>query len=364
MDTSIEDKVNLICCNLQEIQGKDILEKIVAARPLNVYWGTAPTGRIHIGYFVPMLKIADFLKAGCNVTILIADLHAYLDNMKSNLKQLESRKKYYEYMIKEMLKVLNVSIDKLNFIYGTEYQLDSMYTFDVYRLNALTTVNNAKHSGAEVVKSSDNPLLSSLQYSILQALDEVYLKADAQFGGIDQRKIFMYARTMLPKLENNTCDKTLKYHKRIHLMNELVPGITNQKKDTKDEFNIDSKMSASNEKSKIDLLDGNGVIRKKIKSAYCVPNDIEDNCLMVILEKILFRIMVHRNDTFKIKRKEEYGGDIEFINIDTVKEEFETGNIHPDDFKNGIYAYIIEIFSPIKEAFDTKDMKTLLSNSY
>jgi tyrosyl-tRNA synthetase len=43
------------------------------------------------------------------------------------------------------------------------------------------------------VKQSSNPLLSGLLYPGLQALDEEYLKCDAQFGGVDQRKIFMFA---------------------------------------------------------------------------------------------------------------------------------------------------------------------------
>ena len=44
--------------------------------------GTATTGKPHVAYFVPMSKIADFLRAGCEVTILFADIHGYLDNMK------------------------------------------------------------------------------------------------------------------------------------------------------------------------------------------------------------------------------------------------------------------------------------------
>ena len=58
------------------------LKKIVKERDLTLYWGTATTGKPHVAYFVPMSKIADFLMAGCKVTILFADLHAYLDNMK------------------------------------------------------------------------------------------------------------------------------------------------------------------------------------------------------------------------------------------------------------------------------------------
>jgi tyrosyl-tRNA synthetase len=42
--------------------------------------------------------------------------------------------------------------------------------------------------------------MSSLLYPILQALDEEYLGVDIQFGGVDQRKIFTFAREHLPKL--------------------------------------------------------------------------------------------------------------------------------------------------------------------
>jgi tyrosyl-tRNA synthetase len=38
-------------------------------RPLKIYWGTATTGKPHIAYFVPMAKIADFLRAGCEVLL-------------------------------------------------------------------------------------------------------------------------------------------------------------------------------------------------------------------------------------------------------------------------------------------------------
>jgi tyrosyl-tRNA synthetase len=51
-----------------------------------------------------------------------------------------------------------------------------------------------------VVKASDSPLLSGLLYPLLQALDEHYLKVDAQFGGVDQRKIFTFAEEHLPKI--------------------------------------------------------------------------------------------------------------------------------------------------------------------
>lgn len=63
-----EEKLNLIMRNLQEVLGEDNLKKIVKERDLKIYWGTATTGKPHIAYFVPMTKVADFLKAGCEVS--------------------------------------------------------------------------------------------------------------------------------------------------------------------------------------------------------------------------------------------------------------------------------------------------------
>ncbi|VEL22803.1 unnamed protein product [Protopolystoma xenopodis] len=64
---------------------------------------------------------------------------------------------------------------------------------DVYRLSASVSVHDARKAGAEVVKQVANPLVSGLLYPLLQALDEEHLGVTAQFGGVDQRKIFMLA---------------------------------------------------------------------------------------------------------------------------------------------------------------------------
>ena len=121
-----QQKYELITRNLAECLGEEKLKTILKERDLKIYWGTATTGKPHIGYFTPMSKIADFLKAGVEVTILFADLHAYLDNMKAPWELLELRTQYYEAVIKAMLKSINVSTDKLKFVKGTDYQLSKL----------------------------------------------------------------------------------------------------------------------------------------------------------------------------------------------------------------------------------------------
>lgn len=74
------------------------------------------------------------------------------------------------------------------------------------------TEHDAKKAGCEVVKQIRNPVLSGLLYPALQALDEHYLKVDAQFGGVDQRRIFTFSDKYLPMLG---------YERHIHLMNPM-----------------------------------------------------------------------------------------------------------------------------------------------
>ena len=125
--------------------------------------------------------------------------------------------------------------------------------------------------GAEVVKQVQHPLLSGLLYPGLQALDEQYLGCDAQFGGVDQRKIFTYAEKYLPALG---------YEKRSHLMNPMVPGLQG------------TKMSSSDADSKIDLLDTPAALKKKLKKAFCEPGNIADNGILSFCKYVIFPVLL------------------------------------------------------------------------
>merc|ERR1719317_1481239 len=253
------EKKAIIQRNLQETLGEDRIDEILKTRDLKIYWGTATTGKPHIAYFVPMSKLADFLKAGCEVTILFADLHAYLDNMKAPWELLQLRTQYYEHAIKAML-------------------------------TSIVTEHDARKAGAEVVKQVSHPLLSGLLYPGLQALDEQYLGVDAQFGGVDQRKIFTYAEKYLPALG---------YAKRAHLMNPMVPGLQG------------TKMSSSDEDSKIDLLDSAAGIKKKLKKAFCEPGNIADNGILSFCKYVIIPVAL-KGQPFVIDRPADFGGKIEF----------------------------------------------------
>ncbi|XWV25640.1 tyrosine-tRNA synthetase [Tupanvirus deep ocean] len=352
-----DDKLSLITSRLQEIIGLDELQKIIQSRPLKIYFGTAPTGRIHIGYLVPLLKIADFLKAGCEVKILFADLHAVLDNLKSTMQQVEFRTSYYEKMIKSILKNLNVPLDKLTFVRGSSFQLSQAYTMDMYKISTLATLHDAKKAGAEVVKQTDNPKMSGLLYPILQALDEQYLDVDAQFGGVDQRKLFTFAADVLPLIG---------YKKRIHLMNPMLTAINAMPKDSNENTNISEiKMSSSDLNSKIDMLDSKNEIKKKINRAYCLEGDLSFNPLMELMKHVTFPLLNNCGSSiFKINRKEIHGGPLSFSNYADLEKDFVEKKLHPQDLKTGIIDCLNLFMEPIRAEFNDKESQSLIKQAY
>ena len=260
-----EEKLALIKQNLDEVMKEDIIENIVLKeqRPLVIYWGTATTGRPHCGYFVPMMKIAHFLRAGCKVKVLLADVHGFLDNLKAPIELVKYRAEYYKFIISSLLRAVGVSLEKLEFVLGSSYQLSADYAMDLFRLSTIVTEHDAKKAGAEVVKQVDNATLSGLIYPLMQSLDEQHLGVDAQFGGVDQRKIFALAQETLSKVG---------YKTRAHLMNPMVPGLAG------------GKMSASDPDSKIDILDTADAVKKKLRKAYAAAGEVEGNGIISFVE--------------------------------------------------------------------------------
>ncbi|KAL1310755.1 hypothetical protein AAFC00_001007 [Neodothiora populina] len=331
-----QEQFDLICDNLQEVLNPEIIKHVleVEKRPLEVYWGTATTGRPHCGYFVPCLKIAQFLQAGCKVKVLLADIHGFLDNLKAPIELVEYRAVYYRFVITELLKAAGAPIEKLEFVLGSSYQLSKEYTMDRFRLESVTTMHDAKKAGAEVVKQVDNATLSSLIYPVMQALDEEYLKVDAQFGGVDQRKIFALAKDCLPKIG---------YKERAHLMNAMVPGLAG------------GKMSSSDPDSKIDLLDEPAVVQKKLKKAFAMPKVVEDNGVLSFVEYVLLpaSALKYGAQKFVVERRE--GGPLVYTDIKTMQDDYRADVLTPQLLKSAVTPALIDLLAPIQAAFKASE---------
>ena len=326
----IQKKLNLIKRNTAEILTAEELAELLKtkAEPV-VYLGNAPTGRPHIGYLIPAMKIRDFVNAGLKVKILLADLHAHLDNMKSPLELLAKRVEFYKLELSALYKSIGVDISKIEFVKGSDFQLNREYSLDVYRLAAQVSADRAKHAAAEVVKFGETPKLGGFLYPLLQTLDEEYLGADIQYGGLDQRKIFGFTRESHPKIGQQ---------KRVEIMTPMLPGIDG------------GKMSASEPGSKIDLLDDEETIAAKIKKAYCPEGDLADNGIMEFMKYVIMTLKEDSGEKLLVERAEKFGGNVEYKNYAELENDFVGKKLHPEDLKKALNKELVKILAPVREA--------------
>lgn len=273
-------------------------------------------------------------------------MHAFLDNLKAPVELINHRVTYYSYILTIVLRSLGVPLDKLEFVTGSSYQYSPEYSRDLFRYCAVTSEHDARKAGAEVVKQSASPPLSGLLYPLLQALDEEYLKVDVQFGGVDQRKIFILAEQTLPSLG---------YARRSHLMNAMVPGLAG------------GKMSSSDPNSKIDFLDSPAEVKKKIKAAVAAPGVVEENGLLAFIKAVIMPIATLQTSEkgtsqfaasdapegtlLSFLRKEEYGGNFHVTTYEQVEEAYKKEELHPGDLKATIVDSINKLLAPVQEEF-------------
>jgi tyrosyl-tRNA synthetase len=267
--------------------------------------------------------LSDFSKAGFKVKILLADLHGALDGTPWNV--LDKRYDFYKEAISQILIALGTDLKKIEFVKGSEFQLKPEFMFDVLQLASLNSINDCKRAAAEVVKFGDNPKTGGLIYPIMQALDEHYLNVDVQFGGLDQRKILMFARENLLKIG---------YNARVEVFNPMIPGL------------VGKKMSSSDAKTKIDLTDSEDIVKDKINKADCVAGD-PNNGVMSFLKYVLMVINQDKGEKFVIERPEKYGGNLEYGNYEAIEKDFVKKKLHPLDLKNAVSKGISDLLSKI-----------------
>ena len=340
MDTN--DKVRLIKRNTQEIITEEELVKLLDEKkhPV-VYIGTSVTGRPHIGYFAWVQKLADLLKAGFKVKVLLADIHGALDNCPWDL--LEKRYKYYEIVIPAMIEAMGGDLTHFEMIKGSDFELNRDYMMDVLKMSTLASVRDTTRAASEVVKMGDNPKLSGLIYPIMQALDEEYLGVDMQMGANDQRKILVFAREFMPQMG---------YKRRIELMIPFIRGLT-----------AEGKMSSSVKNSKVDLLDDEKIIKDKLKGAFCEEGNPE-NGVLEFTETVIMTQKEDKGEEFVIDRPEKWGGPLHFKNKEELRDSFINKKLHPMDLKAGVAVEINKLLEPIRKKFEHEHAKKILKDAY
>lgn len=300
--------------NTVEVVTDEELRSLLDRPVKKVYAGYEPSGEIHLGHLVTINKLIDLKEAGFEVTVLLADLHAFL-NRKGTMEEVGKMAEYNRRCFE------GLGLTDVKYVLGSSFQLSPEYQILVHELSQQITLNRARRSMDEVGRQMDNPTVSQMVYPIMQMADIAMLGVDAAVGGIDQRKIHMLAREYLPAKQ---------YPSPVCIHVPILHG-------------LDGKKMSSSQGNYISVADSEEEIRKKMKKAFCPP-EITDNPILQVLQHHVFP----RLETVTIRRPEKFGGDTSFGSYEELEKAYESGAIHPADLKSAVADGLVSILAPVR----------------
>ena len=317
------------------------------------YIGLEISGMLHIGSLVMTgFKINDFMKAGINTTVFLADWHTYInDKMGGDWDRIKKVSQYYTEAFKFFCPGVNIVLGS-DLYKKTQDYWENFVRFSKHMTLARTMRSLTIMGRSEAEKNLD---LSQLLYPPMQSVDIKALDLDIVHAGMDQRKIHMLVREVFPKLGWKV--PVLVHHHLLPGLSEPLrispfkerPGIMTP--ENAEDTRMASKMSKSNPASGLLIHDDEKVIRNKIGKAFCPVGVAADNPILELVHYVVF----HEFDEFVIERPTKYGGSITYTSYKDLERDFITKKIHPMDLKNSTATYVNKIIEPIRKHFEGRE---------
>ncbi len=300
------------------------------------YIGLEISGILHLGSLILTgFKINDFIKAGINCTVFLADWHTYInDKLGGDWNKIKQVSEYYADAFRFFCPGVNV-------VTGSDlYKDTSGYWENFVRFSKHMTLARTMRSLTIMGRKENDALdLSQLLYPPMQSVDINALDLDIVHSGMDQRKIHMLVREVFPKMG---------WKVPVCVHHHLLPGLAEPVRlgldeNAAEDAKISSKMSKSKPGSGILIHDDEKTIRDKIGKAFCPVGIVEGNPVLELVRYVVF----HEFQEFVIERPAKYGGNVTYGSYKDVERDFADKKIHPMDLKNATATYVNRIIEPV-----------------
>ncbi|GAB4419806.1 MAG: tyrosine--tRNA ligase [Thermodesulfovibrionales bacterium] len=188
---------------------KELLHKLERShqekKPLLIKVGFDPTAPdIHLGHTVLLEKMRQFQELGHEVVFLIGDFTGMIGDPtgRSETRKPLTREevlKNAETYKEQIFKILNPEKTQIRF--NSEW-LSRMDVMEFLRLGSMQTVARMleREDFKKRFENQQDITILEFYYPLFQAYDSVYLKADVELGGTDQKFNMLIGRTMQRKM--------------------------------------------------------------------------------------------------------------------------------------------------------------------
>jgi tyrosyl-tRNA synthetase len=283
--------------------------------------------------FVIAAKLRDLVDAGFDVTVLLADWHAYInDKLGGNLEKIRACARYFE----DCFRALGVP-GSVRYVTASELVATPDYWMNVVRVSKAASVARIKRALTIMGRKEEEADLdaSKLIYPAMQVTDIHQLDLDLALGGLDQRHAHMLSRDVAPKL---------KWKQVVALHTPLVGGLQGGGRMDP----VESKMSKSAPDRAILIPEAATEVERKIGKAFCPAKEVEGNPILEIARYILFPLA----GSLWVEREAKHGGDVEFREYEELARTYASGSLHPQDLKGAVARSLNGLLEPLRAYFD------------
>ena len=361
------DRLQLITRNLDEVLTREDLAHLFETNtPIRHYIGFEISGKIHLGSFLCMMKVKDFVEAGAHSTIFLADWHTWINDKLGGDRETIRRVAggYFREGLRAAFACAGGDPSKLEFVLASDlYHNNDDYWATLIDVSKNTTLARMQRSitilGRKEGESVD---FAKLIYPPMQVADIYSMQINLAHAGMDQRKAHVVARDVAMKMRVSPLHdaegaqiKPVTVHHPL-LLGLKKPSIWPPPEADLTDFWASMKMSKSAGSTAIFIHDTPDEIRAKVRKAFCPPDSATFNPMLDWVRKLAFP----RDGEFRIARTPEHGGDLRFTSPEEVDEAFLSGALHPADLKNGVAEWLVETLEPARRVFEAPAGKALL----
>jgi tyrosyl-tRNA synthetase len=334
----LEERLERVARSTQEVLTREELRAVFEThqRP-RAYIGFEPSGRLTVGNLVTARKMRDLQEAGCELTVFLADWHAWInDKLGGSLERIRAAGEY----MRTAFTALGVDADTARFRWAQELAGSSDYWTRVVRVAKVTSLARTKRAMTILGRSEEEAQLDTakLFYPAMQAADIFELPVEIAYAGIDQRRAHVLARETahhygwpVPLAVHTPLISSLKGGGR---MDPATMG-------------VEKKMSKSDPTSAITIPSTPEEIRTRIAGAFCPAKVLEANPIAELAQFVVFPW----EGALEIPRAEKHGGPVRFETATAFTEAYVAGSVHPMDLKAAVAASLERILAGPSEHF-------------
>jgi tyrosyl-tRNA synthetase len=358
--TAIKERMALVERGVEEILTRDELQLLLEeGMPLKHYIGFEISGMIHLGTgLMCMSKVKDFVEAGFEATVLLADWHSWINDKlggdRATIREVALG--YFAEGMKASLRCVGSDPDAVNFVLGSDlYHGNEEYWATVVEVSKHTSLARMQRSISILGRQEGEAVdFAKLLYPPMQVADIFTQGVTLAHAGMDQRKAHVIARDVARQLKIRpltTRDGTKRKPVAVHhplVLGLGKPPIWPMPEDKSRDLLLSMKMSKSDARSAIFIHDRPDDIRSKVRRAFCPPGEARFNPILDWSRHLIFGL--DKGQALFVARR--HGPGTTFHSYEQLEDAYVQQLVHPMDLKEAVAERLIEILEPARRHFE------------